>query len=201
MAPSPRGTAQYTARVPTHDPPDLVPFAPTLPPPARRPLVPRHTTATQEQHATRRRRRARAAGAPPLLPASRRGGRPPCKQHGRLVSPSPRPAYHFRHRRVYRRLRASLLVLARPRLTASSTSRLAAVLIVCAPQHQQSLLRRARLQKVPDERLNVLLVTDRRERRRSAPVFQRAAAARRASFPPDSAECRIDHQNICSGAV
>ena len=40
----------------------------------------------------RRRRRARAAGAPPLLPASRRGGRPPCKQHGRLVSPSPRPA-------------------------------------------------------------------------------------------------------------
>ena len=72
VAPSPRGTAQYTARVPTHDPPDLVPFAPTLPPPARRPPVPRITTATQEHHGARRRRPARAAGATPRPPPTHR---------------------------------------------------------------------------------------------------------------------------------
>ncbi|CAH0380073.1 unnamed protein product [Pelagomonas calceolata] len=70
----------------------ITPSAPSPPPPARRPLVPRITTAAQDK-------RLRTSSAPrscrrrsALLPASRRGGRPPCKQHGRLVSPSPRPA-------------------------------------------------------------------------------------------------------------
>ena len=92
MAPSPRGTAQYTARVPTHDPPDLVPFAPTLPPPARRPPVPRITTATQEHHGARRRRPARAAGATPRPPPTHRDMNDPTQHNPRLVSPSPRPA-------------------------------------------------------------------------------------------------------------
>ena len=70
----------------------ITPSAPTPLPPARRPLVLRLTSAAQDK-------RWRTSSAPrscrrrsALLPASRRGGRPPCKQHERLVSPSPRPA-------------------------------------------------------------------------------------------------------------
>ena len=49
VAPTARGTAQYTARVPRHNSSEATSSTPSPPPPARRPPVPRHTTATQEQ--------------------------------------------------------------------------------------------------------------------------------------------------------
>ena len=92
VAPTARGTAQYTARVPRHNSSEATSSTPSPPPPARRPLVPRLTSAAQDKRwstsSAPRSCRRRSA----LLPASRRGGRPPCKQHERLVSPSPRPA-------------------------------------------------------------------------------------------------------------
>ena len=90
--PRARELAQCTALMERVTIRHITPSAPTPLPPARRPLVLRLTSAAQDK-------RWRTSSAPrscrrrsALLPASRRGGRPPCKQHERLVSPSPRPA-------------------------------------------------------------------------------------------------------------